>query len=153
MNDAIRQFQAFGASCVADLPTVLASVGWAAENWIAFREGGMWWTAAQLMYLAVLKSGRFQIAWLRKALLRWSYSSLKVVNRQADQESMLSCIPSKLFVAASLAFLSFCWHAHAGSLVPRHWALAQLIEHALRMYCMVVGLASWDCRATRFAIH
>lgn len=40
MNDAIRQFQAFGASCVADLPTVLASVGWAAENWIAFREGG-----------------------------------------------------------------------------------------------------------------
>lgn len=42
-----------------------------------------------------------------EALLRLSYSSLKVVNRQADQESMLPCIPSKLFVAAFLAFLSF----------------------------------------------
>lgn len=76
----------------------------------------MWWT------LLADVSCRFEIRQVpnslaMEALLRLSYSSLKVVNRQADQESMLPCIPSKLFVAAFLAFLSFCWHAHAGSLV------------------------------------
>ena len=96
----------------------------------------MWWT------LLADVSCHFEIRQVpnsltMEALLRLSYSSLKVVNRQADQESMLPCIPSKLFVAAFLAFLSFAGMRMREVL----FALAQLIEHVLRMYCMVVGLA------------